>query len=102
VAQPWEPWFQAAGHGLTEPRQGPLFTDAGALIDAAVAGQGVALARASLVEAELESGRLVRLWRRSIGDIYAHYVVWRPDSPKRTAIEVLLEWLRAQTAKRAG
>lgn len=98
ASQPWEPWFQAVGLDLTEPRGGPLFTDAGALIDAAANGLGIALARATLVEAELAKGALVRLWRRSIKDIYAHFIVWRSDSAKRDAIDALRRWLHEEAA----
>lgn len=101
AAQPWEPWFQAAGLDMTEPREGPRFTDANALIEAAVNGRGVALARASLVERELAAGELIRLWRRSIADIYAHFIVWRPDSGKREAIDALRRWLHDEAAHAA-
>ncbi|WP_116136545.1 LysR substrate-binding domain-containing protein [Trinickia diaoshuihuensis] len=100
-AQPWEPWFQAVGLDLTEPRGAPLFDDAGRLIEAAVQGQGIALARASLVERELREGRLVRLWKRRVTDIYAHFVVWRADDPKRLAIDALRAWLHDEAARRA-
>ena len=101
ASQPWEPWFQAVGLDLTEPREGPLFTDAGALVVAATNGLGIALVRATLVEAELAKGALVRLWRRSIKDIYAHFVVWRSDTAKRDAIDALRQWLHEEVAAAA-
>ncbi|WP_206952774.1 LysR substrate-binding domain-containing protein [Trinickia acidisoli] len=100
--QPWEPWFQAVGLDLTEPRGAPVFDDAGKLLDAASDGRGIALARASLVERELAEGRLVRLWKRRVTDIYAHFVVWRADSPKHEAIDALRRWLREEVIRRAG
>ncbi|MGG1944170.1 LysR substrate-binding domain-containing protein [Trinickia sp. NRRL B-1857] len=101
-AQPWEPWFQAVGLDLTEPRGAPRFDDARGLLDAAEQGQGIALARASLVAQALREGRLVRLWKRRVTDIYAHFVVWRADSPKREAIEALRAWLHSEAGRRAG
>lgn len=98
ASQPWEPWFQAARVDLTEPRDGPLFKEVGALLEAAANGQGIALGRATLVEADLAAGRLVRLWRKSVKDIYAHFVVWRPDSSKREAIDALRRWLHDEAA----
>jgi DNA-binding transcriptional LysR family regulator len=96
-SQPWEPWFQAVGLDLTEPRGGPVFDDARQVLDAAVKGEGIALARGSLVERELAQAQLIRLWKRRVTDIYAHYIVWRPDNPKRDAIDALRRWLHDVT-----
>ncbi|HTH75541.1 MAG TPA: LysR substrate-binding domain-containing protein [Trinickia sp.] len=101
-SQPWEPWFQAVGLDLTLPRGAPAFDDARRLLEAAENGQGIALARASLVEEALAQGRLVRLWKRSIADIYAHFVVWRADSAKREAIDALRRWLHDEAARALG
>lgn len=94
ASQPWEPWFQAAGLDFAEPQHGPLFDNTEALLDAAIRGEGVALGRRSLVEADLATGRLVRLWKRSIIDVHAYYVVWRADNPKLAAIDAFRRWLR--------
>lgn len=101
-SQPWEPWFQAVGLDLTLPRGGSVFDDAGQLIEAAVNGQGIALARASFVERELAQASLVRLWKRRVVDIYAHFVVWRGDNPKQEAIDALRRWLRDEAARVEG
>lgn len=98
-SQPWELWFQAVGLDLSVPSDGPWFNDAGALLDAAVRGEGIALGRRSLVQAELAAGRLVRLWKRSVIDVHAHYIVWRADSPKLALIEVFQHWLRSELTK---
>ena len=54
----WLPWFAAAGLNWPEPSQGPKFVDLGLTLEAAGAGQGVALARPSLARSWLESGAL--------------------------------------------
>ncbi|MDN7430709.1 LysR substrate-binding domain-containing protein [Burkholderia sp. AU45388] len=76
------------------------FTDANALIDAALQGRGVALARRSLIEPELADGTLVRVSTVRIADVYAHYVVWRPDHPHEAAIRAWLDWLRSEVRRR--
>ncbi|HEY9110068.1 MAG TPA: LysR substrate-binding domain-containing protein [Roseateles sp.] len=59
--QPWAPWLRAAGLVDTpEPDGGPRFVDLGLTLAAALAGQGVALARLSLARHELAEGRLVQ------------------------------------------
>ena len=56
--EPWAPWFAAAGLVWPEPSQGPKLIDLGLTLEAAVAGQGIALARPSLARGWLASGAL--------------------------------------------
>jgi LysR family transcriptional regulator, glycine cleavage system transcriptional activator len=55
---PWAPWFAAAGLAWPEPQSGPKLVDLGLTLEAAVSGQGVALARPSLARAWIASGAL--------------------------------------------
>jgi len=57
---------------------------------------GVALARASLVEAELASGRLVQLFSRSVPTRHSYFIVFSPRSKSFGKIQVLQEWLLEQ------
>lgn len=61
--EPWTPWFRAAGLAWPEPATGPMLVDLGLTLEAAVAAQGVALARPSLARAWLASGSLRPLFR---------------------------------------
>lgn len=96
LAQPWEPFFQSAGLDLDEPSSGPIYADAGLVVDAAVAGEGVALVRKSLAAPDLRAGRLVRLGNRSINDVHAYFIVWRHDNPKQDLIGAMRNWLREE------
>jgi DNA-binding transcriptional LysR family regulator len=96
LTQPWEPWFDAAGVDLAEPSRGPSFSDAALLLQAAAEGWGIALGRAALVDDDLRSGRLVRLFEVAIPDTYAYYVLWQADNPKLPAITAFRNWLRNQ------
>lgn len=60
--EPWTPWFRAAGLPWPEPANGPKFVDLGLTLEAAVAGQGVALGRPSLARPWLQAGSLVPLF----------------------------------------
>lgn len=92
--QPWLPWFLAAGFTmLREPVSGPTFDDLGLALQAAEQGQGIALARHSLVRAELESGELIRLFEVGLEDARAYWLLWRPGSRKAAAIEAFVEWI---------
>jgi LysR family glycine cleavage system transcriptional activator len=55
----WARWFDAAG--IADPvGRGPVLNRASMLIDAAVNGQGIALARTALAAWDLVNGRLVK------------------------------------------
>jgi LysR family transcriptional regulator, glycine cleavage system transcriptional activator len=57
--QPWVPWFRAAGLDWPEPSEGPKLLDLGLTLEAAVAGQGVVLARPALARPWLAAGSLL-------------------------------------------
>src|SRR5690606_24222649 len=56
----WHRWLEAAGACKVDPDRGPRFSHAHMAIEAAIAGQGVALGRSTLVSRDLAEGRLVR------------------------------------------
>jgi LysR family glycine cleavage system transcriptional activator len=92
---PWSLWFEAVGLDYRDAGQGPRYSDANLLLPAAIGGLGVALARASLVEAEMASGRLVRLFSRSVPTTYS-YIVYPPRSKSSGKIQVFQQWLLEQ------
>lgn len=91
--QPWKPWFNAAGLDAIEPLTGPLYSDADLLLEAAVSGQGVALARSMLVGEHLSSGRLVMPFDISIPAPSSYFAVYRRESNGRAEVAALLDWL---------
>jgi LysR family glycine cleavage system transcriptional activator len=94
--QPWSIWFRAVGLDYPDAGQGSRYGDQTMLLAAAIAGLGVALARASLVQADLESGRLVRLFSRSVRATYAYYIVYPPGSETLGKVQAFQEWLLEQ------
>lgn len=96
--QPWSPWFQAAGLHLPEPARGPLFSEMSLLLEAAAAGQGIALARAALVEGDLAGGRLVRLFDIDCPDQFAYHLVWRMAEDEDPRLAAFTAWLDEVTA----
>jgi LysR family glycine cleavage system transcriptional activator len=94
--QPWSMWFKAVGLDYRDAGQGPRYGDQTLLLQAAIGGLGVALARASLVQAELESGRLVQLFSQSVRTRYSYFIVYPPGSETAEKIQVFQEWLLEQ------
>lgn len=94
--QRWAPWLQAAGLAdAAEPDDGPRFVDLGLTLAAALAGQGVALARLSLARHELAEGRLVQPFALTV-PAERHYglICHRPGA----AAEAFAAWLHAHCA----
>jgi DNA-binding transcriptional LysR family regulator len=92
--EPWRTWFDACGIDLPEPREGSQFNDVGLMLDAAVAGFGVALTRSKLGLAWLDSGRLVRLSPRTVPSPHHHHICWKPGMLDRWECAAFVEWLR--------
>ena len=73
--EPWAPWFAAAGLDWPEPAQGTKLVDLGLTLEAAVSGQGVALARPSLARHWLASGALRALFGTGAAPAYRYYLL---------------------------
>ena len=95
----WTKWFEAAGVSLPGASHGPVLNRASMVIDAAIDGQGVALARTTLAAWDLLNGRLVRLFDVSLPLSRTYWVV----CPKATAaipkIAMCRDWLLAEAAE---
>ena len=94
----WAPWFQAAGLDWPEPSRGPMFNDTSHTLQAAIEGQGIALARTSLIGNDLHNGVLVRLFDISVPSPRKYFLVYPPrfaESPKLAAFR---RWLVGEVA----
>ena len=92
--QPWTPWLRAARLRLPEPGKGLLLSDSGMLLEAALAGEGVALARRLFAVDDLERGRLVRPFELAVPDTYAYYLLWGAGMPLTDAGAAFRDWLQ--------
>jgi LysR family glycine cleavage system transcriptional activator len=99
--QDWPMWLQAAGVPDLVPQRGLTFDQTATVIDAAVAGQGVALARSALAATDLLAGRLVRPFALSLPAPFAYYIVCPQATASRVKIVAFRSWLLAQAAQDA-
>lgn len=119
VGEDWLPWFRAAGLDWDEPASGLALNDSGLVVQAAIDGQGIALARRSLALRALREGRLLKPFDIEVPLHYSphqglppavgldadgrprRWAYWlvmpqrRADSPLR---ERFIAWLRAEAA----
>lgn len=97
----WATWFQAAGVAAGEPRGGPEYSDSSMLIEAAIAGEGVALGRGLGVADALRAGTLVRLFSVSIPDERSYFFVI-PQGRRDSTIDSIEAWVAAELGRAAG
>ena len=90
---PWRAWFRSAGVTLDRDIVGTSFTDTNALMEAAVAGQGIALGRLSVTQSDILAGKLVRLSDHSLRITYCHYAVYPIASESNPALMAFRDWL---------
>ncbi len=89
----WQEFFDAAGIRASNPNYGPMFGDAASLLQAALAGQGVAMLRERLIHSFLREKALVRIGSTRIPSTLSYHACWRQDNPNREAILQFAEWL---------
>ena len=80
--------------------RGPSFNFANLVLDAAIAGDGVALSRSAIAAQALAEGRLVKPFDVSLPTAYAYYVVAPEASANRPKVRAFRDWLLAE-AKRS-
>jgi len=94
----WSRWLDAAGVSCPDLSHGPIMNRASMLIDAAIDGQGIALARSALAAWDLFNGRLVRPFTTALPLSKSYWIV----CPKATAmlpkITRARDWLLAEAA----
>jgi LysR family transcriptional regulator, glycine cleavage system transcriptional activator len=96
----WARWFEAAGIDGPVPR-GPVLDRASMLIDAAVDGQGVALARTTLAAWDLIHGRLARPSDVSLRMANTYWVVCLKAAADVPKVAAFRDWLLAEAAEDA-
>jgi LysR family glycine cleavage system transcriptional activator len=99
----WAMWLKAHGVDGVDATRGPRFNQSSMVIEAAVAGRGVALAKRTIAEADLQAGRLMVLFDEKDKPLeYGYYLVW-PQTREPTAAQLrFMEWLRAEARRDAG
>jgi LysR family glycine cleavage system transcriptional activator len=100
----WQAWLEAAGLGRpTWGHRGPRLADGALLLQAARAGQGVALSRRRLAASLLRTGALVQPFatRLELGPSY--WLVLPPQgTPLSPGAEALAGWLRETARQEEG
>ena len=95
----WEQWFKAAGVSGMVPQDGPRVPDSNMALQAAMEGQGIALARSAHVIDDLCEGRLIRLFAVNCPSPVDYYLVCPVGTESLPKIRAFRDWI-LKAAKR--
>jgi LysR family transcriptional regulator, glycine cleavage system transcriptional activator len=96
----WRRWLTQQGHPRLEPGRWLYLNFTYQQIQAALAGQGVALARVALVGESLEKGELVEPFGAGgrIGSPFTYWLIRGPAETARPEVDLFVDWVLAQAA----
>jgi DNA-binding transcriptional LysR family regulator len=101
-AASWAAWFDAAGVDPTQDPQAlaraPLMGTSQLALEAAMAGEGVALVPAVLVVEDLRAGRLAEPFQIAIEDSFCFWLLYRRDRADEAKIRAFAKWIMSEAA----
>lgn len=98
----WEMWLLSAGVEGVDTSRGLRFTLSSMAVQAAIAGNGVALGSRVLVEDDLAAGRLVKPFEHSVPVDFCYYLVYPEDATADERLAAVIEWLKAEARRPAA
>lgn len=95
----WNEWLAKQGWENVRPKSFIRFNQYDQTIQAAVAGQGIALGRLELIELALADGRLTTVGLPQPGPISSHaYWLIRTSSAPRSEVEEVVHWIKEEAS----
>lgn len=93
----WARWLEAVGAKGINPRRGIVCGDRNSMLQAALAGQGMAIASEVFAASELAAGRLVQVFEQEVTSEYAIYAVCLPRRLNDPMVAGAMEWLEKES-----
>ena len=92
----WATWLKAARAGVVDARRGLRINSSIMALQAAIEGQGVALARSVIVAGDLRLGRVIRPLQPSCATNYSYYLVYPAGLPLSRSASAFCHWLKQE------
>ena len=92
----WSMWLAARGLRGIDGHRGPRFNQSSLVIEAAANGRGVALAKRTLAQADLDAGRLVAPLQISTAVDFAYYLVHPKAKGRLPQVKAFIGWIEAE------
>lgn len=90
----WDEWLRRVGMTEVNTARGMKINNSAAVLQAAIDGQGIALARSVMAHDDVTAGRLLRLFPDlDFASPLAYYVVYRPESAGLPRLVAFRDWL---------
>jgi LysR family transcriptional regulator, glycine cleavage system transcriptional activator len=90
----WADWLVRAGAKKVDASRGMQINNSAAVLQAAIDGHGVALARSVMVSDDIAAGRLLKLFPNMAHPAeLAYYIVYRSESASLPKLVAFREWL---------
>ena len=94
----WAGWYAGLGRPMPEPARWLRFNYTYQVMQAAVAGQGVAMGQIGLIRDLLAAGTLIAPLPQRVDAGYGYYLAVRPSAAERPEVQAMVEWLQRQFA----
>lgn len=91
----WNSWLGAAGLPQ-DPLSGPIYSDSNLLVEALRQGQGISLARRSLVHDLIQTGELVMLSEITVPYQNPYWLIWPTRSHGSAKLTSFSRWLSGE------
>ncbi|MCB6183247.1 transcriptional regulator GcvA [Leeia sp. TBRC 13508] len=95
----WHMWMAELGVKIPATVTGLRFSHTYLTIEAAISGQGVAIASLPMVVDDLKAGRLVQVLPHRVPGPYQYHLLRLPDAERRPAVKSFCDWARAEAAE---
>ena len=95
----WQMWLTARGIRGVDGARGPRFNQSSLVIEAAMNGRGVALAKRALAQADIDAGRLVAPLQIATAVDFAYYVVHPKAKGRLSQVKAFVKWLGEEASQ---
>ncbi|MDB5447029.1 MAG: transcriptional regulator, LysR family [Phenylobacterium sp.] len=92
----WSMWLAARGVRGADGMRGPRFNQSSLVIEAAANGRGVALAKRTLAQADLDAGRLIAPLQIATAVDFAYYLVHPKAKGRLPQVKAFSSWIEAE------
>ncbi len=94
----WSMWLAARTVKGVDGNRGPRFNQSSLVIEAAVGGRGVALAKRTLAQDDLDAGRLVAPLQIATAVDFAYHVVHPKAKGRLPQVKAFVSWISGEAA----
>ena len=92
----WSMWLAARGVRGVDGTRGPRFNQSSLVIEAAMSGRGIALAKRTLAQDDLDAGRLIAPLQIATAVDFAYYLVHPKAKGRLPQVKAFVSWLREE------